>query len=42
MVTGYKAAIDQKTDIIIKVDGDGQMDPSMIPRLIATIGGQQC
>lgn len=37
MVTGYKAAIDQKTDIIIKVDGDGQMDPSMIPRLIAPL-----
>jgi dolichol-phosphate mannosyltransferase len=37
MVTGYKAAIEAKADIIVKVDGDGQMDPKMIPAFIAPI-----
>lgn len=37
VMTGYKAAIDDDVDIIIKVDGDGQMDPSLIPSLISPI-----
>jgi len=36
-VTGYKKAIELETDIIVKVDGDGQMDPRMIPTLIRPI-----
>ena len=32
--TGYKAALDAGADIIVKLDGDGQMDPLLIPRLI--------
>lgn len=32
--TGYKAAIKQQADIIVKVDGDGQMDPDLIKQLI--------
>ncbi|WP_426619702.1 glycosyltransferase family 2 protein [Pseudomonas rustica] len=37
VMTGYKAAIHDDVDIIIKVDGDGQMDPSLIPSLISPI-----
>jgi len=37
VMTGYKAAIEDGMDIIVKVDGDGQMDPSMIPSFVAPI-----
>lgn len=37
VMTGYKTAIADGMDIIVKVDGDGQMDPSMIPEFIAPI-----
>ncbi len=33
-LSGYRRAIEAGADIIVKVDGDGQMDPSMIPMLI--------
>jgi glycosyltransferase involved in cell wall biosynthesis len=36
-VTGYRRALEEGADVIVKVDGDGQMDPGMIPRLIAPI-----
>jgi dolichol-phosphate mannosyltransferase len=32
--TGYRFALDSNADIIVKLDGDGQMDPSLIPILI--------
>jgi dolichol-phosphate mannosyltransferase len=32
-VTGYKKALADGCDIVIKLDGDGQMDPSMIPMI---------
>lgn len=37
VMTGYKAAINDGMDIIVKVDGDGQMDPSLIPDFVAPI-----
>lgn len=37
VVTGYKAALADGADIIVKVDGDGQMDPQLIPRFVAPI-----
>ncbi|MGJ7515569.1 glycosyltransferase family 2 protein [Pseudomonas baetica] len=37
VMTGYQAAIDEDADIIVKVDGDGQMDPRLIPSLISPI-----
>ncbi|MDO8344781.1 MAG: glycosyltransferase family 2 protein [Cellvibrio sp.] len=37
VMTGYQAAINQGMDIIVKVDGDGQMDPSLISSFIDPI-----
>lgn len=37
MSTGYKRAMDIGADIIVKLDGDGQMDPLYIGALIAPI-----
>jgi glycosyltransferase involved in cell wall biosynthesis len=34
---GYEKAIDDEMDVIVKIDGDGQMDPSLIPAFIAPI-----
>jgi glycosyltransferase involved in cell wall biosynthesis len=31
MMTGYRAALEAGADIVIKIDGDGQMDPALIP-----------
>jgi len=36
-VTGYKAALKTPADIVVKLDGDGQMDPGFIPQLIAPL-----
>lgn len=35
--TGYVKALELGADIIVKVDGDGQMDPTRIPELIQPI-----
>ncbi|MFC5461345.1 glycosyltransferase family 2 protein [Massilia niabensis] len=37
VMTGYQAAIDEGMDVIVKVDGDGQMDPRLIPQFVAPI-----
>lgn len=37
VITGYMAAQEAAYDIVIKVDGDDQMDPKHIPNLIAPI-----
>lgn len=34
---GYRAALESGADIVVKLDGDGQMDPALIPGLIAPI-----
>jgi dolichol-phosphate mannosyltransferase len=39
VMTGYQAAIDEGMDIIVKVDGDGQMDARLIPQFVAPILG---
>jgi dolichol-phosphate mannosyltransferase len=36
-LTGYAKAIELEADIIVKVDGDGQMDPAMIQTLVRPI-----
>jgi len=37
VIAGYKEALKDDNDILVKLDGDGQMDPSMINSLIAPI-----
>lgn len=37
VMTGYRVAIEDGVDIIVKVDGDGQMDASLIPNFIEPI-----
>ena len=34
MVTAYKAAIEDGMDIVVKIDGDGQMDPALLPQFV--------
>lgn len=37
MVTGYRKALELGVDIVVKVDGDGQMPPELIPHLVRPI-----
>lgn len=37
VMTGYRAAIADGAEVIVKVDGDGQMDPSLIPHIVEPI-----
>lgn len=36
-IDGYRAALAEGADILAKVDGDGQMDPALVPALIRPI-----
>src|SRR5207237_4939970 len=33
-LTGYKKALEMDSDIVVKMDGDGQMRPEFLPKLI--------
>jgi dolichol-phosphate mannosyltransferase len=37
VMTGYRAAMDDGADVIVKIDGDGQMDPGLLPLFVAPI-----
>jgi dolichol-phosphate mannosyltransferase len=37
VITGYRAALKEGAEVIVKVDGDGQMDPALIPYFISPI-----
>jgi dolichol-phosphate mannosyltransferase len=37
MIAGYRAAMQLGADIVVKIDGDGQMDPALIARFVAPI-----
>lgn len=37
VMTGYRAAIHDGASVIVKMDGDGQMDPALLPYLIGPI-----
>ena len=37
VMTGYKAAIAAGADVFVKIDGDGQMDPSLISLFVMPI-----
>jgi glycosyltransferase involved in cell wall biosynthesis len=34
VMTGYRQALAERADIVVKVDGDGQMDPALIPAFV--------
>lgn len=37
VVSGYKRAIDDAMDIVVKIDGDNQMDPALISKFVTPI-----
>jgi glycosyltransferase involved in cell wall biosynthesis len=37
VMTGYRAALDTPAAVIVKIDGDGQMDPALLPRFAAPL-----
>lgn len=37
VMTGYRHALTLGADIVVKLDGDGQMDPALIPQFVAPI-----
>jgi dolichol-phosphate mannosyltransferase len=37
VMTGYRAAIEDNMQVVVKVDGDGQMNPALIPEFIEPI-----
>lgn len=37
VMTGYRAAIADGMDIIVKIDGDGQMNPALLPQFVAPL-----
>lgn len=41
-LSGYEAALVDGADIIVKIDGDGQMDPALIERFIHPIAIGRC
>jgi len=36
-ITGFRRALEDGADIVVKIDGDGQMDPAFLPELIAPL-----
>jgi dolichol-phosphate mannosyltransferase len=36
-VTGFRLALQDGADIVVKMDGDGQMDPTLLPRFLKPI-----
>ena len=37
VISGYRHALDDGMDIVVKIDGDGQMDPTLLPRFVAPL-----
>lgn len=37
VVTGYRAALEEGCTVLVKIDGDGQMDPALLARFVAPI-----
>lgn len=42
MITGYKKAIEDGAEIVVKIDGDGQMDPDLIKDFVMPILSGSC
>jgi dolichol-phosphate mannosyltransferase len=41
MITGYRKALELEADVIVKMDGDGQMDASRIHELVRPLSGER-
>jgi dolichol-phosphate mannosyltransferase len=41
VISGYRQAMAEGADILVKIDGDGQMDPALVPRFVAPIAAGQ-
>jgi dolichol-phosphate mannosyltransferase len=41
VLAGYRLALDYDADIVVKIDGDGQMEPSLISKFIEPISQHQ-
>ena len=41
-MAGYKAAIADGAEVIVKIDGDGQMNPRLIPLFVTPILTGEC
>jgi glycosyltransferase involved in cell wall biosynthesis len=37
VLAGYRRALDDGMDVLVKLDGDGQMDPALLPAFVAPI-----
>lgn len=37
VVSGYRQALAEAMDVVVKIDGDGQMDPLLLPRFVQPI-----
>jgi dolichol-phosphate mannosyltransferase len=37
VMTGYRAALDEGADVVVKLDGDGQMPPELLPAIVAPL-----
>jgi glycosyltransferase involved in cell wall biosynthesis len=37
VISGYRRALGEGLDIVVKIDGDGQMDPALLPRFVAPL-----
>lgn len=37
VITGYRRALEDDIDIVVKIDGDGQMDPALVPAIVGPI-----
>jgi hypothetical protein len=42
MATGYEEALRREADIVVKLDGDGQMDPPFMRHLVEPIAEEIC
>ena len=37
VLTGYAKALEDGIDVVVKIDGDGQMNPALLPQIVAPI-----
>jgi glycosyltransferase involved in cell wall biosynthesis len=37
MITGFRKALELNADLVVKIDGDGQMDPVHLPKLLSPL-----